>query len=825
MGAHITELSKVAEEARFLASETGQAPSTTHLLLGMFTVPNPAGLLLEWRRADENALLARVRELPEEAADAFDRAIERAIELASGTRSPPAALHLLIALARERESAAHELLSRAGVSPGDIAREALGYIVGPIPRRLVPKEAPAPLPAPQAVPTVAFVTSSPPAARQVSHPGSSPSPAKRATSTVSELPAEPERASRLSRLKRLAEGKSEPPSSAYALDPEDFPWLASIGRNLSELAAAGRIDPVMGRDREIDEALDVLGKRRSNNPVLVGDPGVGKSAIVEGVALELVRQYRADPSQPARIVIEVDTGTLVAGTALRGSLSEKLDGLKDEVRRANGRVIVFIDEIHTLVGAGQTGEGAQDAANELKSALARGEFPCIGATTWAEFQRYFAQDPALERRFVPIRVNEPSVADTVAILKGVAKGYAAHHGVEFDEDALLAAAALSARYVRDRHLPDKALAVLDHAGSRARREGTRQVTRRSVAAVVARMARIPEERVLTSDTERVLELERELGKRVLGHAKVVEKVALSVRRAFAGFSGRRPLASFIFLGPTGVGKTELARALADVLFDGSEALVRIDMSEFSESHSVAKLIGAPPGYVGFGEGGQLTDAVRRKPACVVLLDEIEKAHRDAQQLLLQLLDEGLLTDGRGRKVDFTSAIVVLTSNAGAQAFSRREARVVGFGASVPSPGESAERALDEARAEFPPELWNRIEERLVFEPLERNDVRLIAKLLADDSAKRLADEKHIHFELDDTAVEHLLENGGWEPTLGARPMRQTLSRLIEAPLADRILRGYVQPGDRVRAVIRAGRIDFEHLTILDPGFQPGQANA
>lgn len=827
MGAHITELSRVADEARFLASETGQTPSTTHLLLGMFTVPNPAGLLLEWRRADENALLARVRELPEEAADAFNRAIERAVELASGTRSPPAALHLLIALARERGSAAHELLNRAGVSPGDLAREALGYIVGPIPRRLVPKEVPA---ARQPVPTIAFVKSSPPEARQVSRPASAP--AKRATSTVSELPAVPElpqeadRTSRLSRLKRLAEGqKSEPPSSAYALDPEEFPWLVSMGRNLSELAAAGRIDPVMGRDREIDEALDVLGKRRSNNPVLVGDPGVGKSAIVEGVALELVRQYRADPSQPARIVIEVDTGTLVAGTALRGSLSEKLDGLKDEVRRANGRVVVFIDEIHTLVGAGQTGEGAQDAANELKSALARGEFPCIGATTWTEFQRYFAQDPALERRFVPIRVNEPSVADTVEILKGVAKGYAAHHGVEFNEDALVAAAALSARYVRDRHLPDKALAVLDHAGSRARREGANHVTRGDVAAVVARMARIPEERVLTSDTDRVLQLEEQLGRRVIGHAQVVERVALSVRRAFAGFSGRRPLASFIFLGPTGVGKTELARALADVLFDGSEALVRIDMSEFSESHSVAKLIGAPPGYVGFGEGGQLTDAVRRKPACVVLLDEIEKAHRDAQQLLLQMLDEGTLTDGRGRKVDFTSAIVVLTSNAGALAFSRRETRSMGFGASAPSTGAFAERALEEARSEFPPELWNRIEERLVFEPLERNDVRLIAKLLAADSAKQLSNDKQIHFELDDSAIEYLLENGGWEPTLGARPMRQALSRLIEAPLADRILRGYVQAGDRVRVVVRGGRIDFEHLTIIDLGFQPGQANA
>lgn len=825
MDAQTSELGRIAAEARLIASESGQAPSTTHLLLALFTVPNSGGLLLEWRRADENALLARVRELPDEPADSFARTLERAEELASGTRRNPSGLHLLIALSRERGTASFELLERVGLAPAELARESLGYVVGPLPRRLVPKAAPpvvAPAPSVVAPPPMA---SSPPVLRYVTRPGASVPATQRSGLTVSEAPPDSERASRLSRVKRLADGQvSAVPSSPYALDPEEFPWLASLGRNLSELAASGRIDPVTGREREIDEALEILGKRRSNNPVLVGDPGVGKSAIVEGVALELVRQHQADPVTPPRLVIEVDTGSLVAGTALRGALSEKLEGLKEEVRRANGRVVVFIDEIHTLVGAGQTGEGAQDAANELKSALARGEFPCIGATTWAEFQRYFAQDPALERRFVPVSVHEPSVSETVDILRGAASAYASHHGVTFDEDALVAAASLSARYVRDRRLPDKALAVLDHAGSRARRENASEVRRADVAAVVARMARIPEERVLTSDAERVLRLEGELGARVVGHASVVERVAFAVRRAFAGFGGKRPLASFIFLGPTGVGKTELARTLAEVLFDGADALVRIDMSEFSESHAVAKLVGAPPGYVGFGEGGQLTDAVRRQPACVVLLDEIEKAHRDAQQLLLQVLDEGVLTDGRGRKVDFTSAIVILTSNAGAEALTGRESRSVGFGTQATSVGR-IERALDEARVHFPPELWNRIEERLVFEPLGRDDVRAIARLLSAQSAEQLAAEKGIHFEVDESAVEHLLENGGWEPALGARPMRQAIARLIEAPLADRILRGHVSAGDRIRVVERAGRLDFDHLTILVPGFRPGEATA
>jgi ATP-dependent Clp protease ATP-binding subunit ClpC len=820
------EFARIVSEARAIAEETNQPPSSTHLLLGLFAATTPAELVLKSKRIDEDLLLSKTADLPVDGAEVFGSLLDKARETAQGTASADVrALHVLLAIARQKGCAANELLTRAGVSTAELAREVLSYAVGPLPRRFIVREAEAPA-------TAKVAASAPPPVRQVQtvpppltrppptssvHTLSSVAP-PRPTSRVSTLdaplpPMDPQRASRLVALKRLADGLDETPAP-FTLSPEEFPYLASLGRNLTELAAAGKIDPVIGRDKEIEEALDVLGKRRSNNPVLVGEPGVGKTAVVEGIATILARQELS--GDPPRIIVEMDVAGLIAGTQLRGSLSEKLNGIKDEVRRANGRVIVFIDEIHTLVGAGQTGEGAQDAANDLKAALARGEFPCIGATTHTEFQRYFTQDPALERRFVPIRVDEPTVGDATKILLGVAPRYAQHHEVAFPEEVIAAAVTLAHRFIRDRFLPDKAIAVLDHAGSRVSREGRDTVTREDIAKVVARMAGVPTDRVLVDDAERILRLEEELSRRVIGHDSIVKRVSHAIRRNYAGFSGQRPLASFIFLGPTGVGKTELARSLAEVVFGSSDALVRVDMSEYSESHAVAKLVGAPPGYVGHTEGGQLTEGVRRKPACVVLLDEIEKGHSDSQQLILQILDEGHLTDGRGRRVDFTSTIVVLTSNLGASALTGRQDRAVGFGAPSGDAGtDRSARALTLAREAFPPELWNRIEERLVFGPLEKADLRSIALLLAGKSSARLFEDKRIRFELDEGAVEHLLTNGGHDPTLGARPLRQTLSRLIEAPIADRILRGEIQSGDRIRVVERRGKLDFDQLTVID----------
>jgi ATP-dependent Clp protease ATP-binding subunit ClpC len=600
-----------------------------------------------------------------------------------------------------------------------------------------------------------------------------------------------------------------PPAQArgaapHALDPAAFPWLSQLGRNLSELAAAGRLDPLVGREVEVDQALDVLGKRRTNNPLLVGEPGVGKTAIVEGMAQKLLAQ-----GSP-RVVVELDMAGVLSGTQLRGSFSEKMRGIQEEVRRAEGRIVVFIDEVHTVIGAGSTGEGPQDAANELKASLARGEFPCIGATTHDEYRKHIERDPALERRFTPVLVREPSVQDTARILEGLRSRYEQHHGVRFAPEAVEAAAALSSRYVRDRFLPDKAVAALDLAGSRARRQGAREVGPADVARVVAQMAGIPESRLLAGDQERLLALEDALATRIVGHSETIARVARVLRRNYAGFASRRPMGSFLFLGPTGVGKTELARALADTLFGSDQALVRLDMSECSEPTGVARLVGAAPGYVGYGEGGQLTDAVRRRPACVVVLDEIDKAHRDVLLLLLQVLEEGRLTDGRGRQVDFSSTVIALTTNLGGFEATRASGGVMGFGAAEGSvPRE--DRAAAAARAALPPELWNRLDEKLVFPALSREDVARVAALLLRQSSERLAAERQIRFFAGDDVVGHLLANGGFDPALGARPVRGAVQRLVEGPLAERILAGDLVPGDEVEVTVDAGALAFRRI--------------
>ncbi|HLM42521.1 MAG TPA: AAA family ATPase, partial [Myxococcaceae bacterium] len=535
---------------------------------------------------------------------------------------------------------------------------------------------------------------------------------------------------------------------SLVLDEKRFPMLTSLGRNLSRLGQEGKLDPVVGRAKEIEEVIDILGKRRTNNPCLLGEAGVGKTAVVEGVAQRLL-ELRGTLSE--KILLELDMATLVAGTQLRGSFSEKLNALKDEVRRADGRVVVFIDEIHTLVGAGSTGDGPQDAANELKTAMARGEFPCIGATTHDEYRKFISQDPALERRFTPVVVHEPSVPETVEILQGIIGRYEDHHGLRYAPESLEAAASLASRYVTERFMPDKAISVVDLAGSRSRREGKELVEASDVARVVAKIASIPEERLLMTDSARLLRLEADLGERVIGHEEAISRIARVIRRNYAGFASRRPMGSFLFLGPTGVGKTEMARGLAEVLFGSKESLVRVDMSEMSESHGVSRLIGSPAGYVGYGDGGQLTEPVRRRPSCVVVLDEIEKAHREVQLLLLQVLEEGRLTDGKGRHIDFSNTVVILTTNLGADAF-HKTSRTLGFGTAA-AEGTKGQNDMDAAsataRQALPPELWNRIDERLPFRPLTEEQVARIATLLLELwSRQRVVDrEVDTSFEL------------------------------------------------------------------------------
>ncbi len=790
MATDSAELSQIAAEAQDIARSVSQPPGTHHLLLATFTVPGPADVLLRERGCDEDKVLEELgagATAPQEPGDSFAEAIDRARQLADDCGNAEAGgLHLLVALTRLSRSTAAHLLERTAAPVASLRTTALGYLTGSIPRR---REALA------AAPTARAALATRPA----------PLPAGPRVATVPPgPPVEPER-------RQGPEPRPEPvrPAARGTLDPREYPWLSSYARNLSALAAEGKLDPALGRERETEEVLDILGKRRANNPVLVGEPGVGKTAIVEGLAQ---RMLGGD-----RILLELDVSGLVAGTQLRGSFSERLIGIKDEVKRAGGRVVVFIDELHMLIGAGAAGEGPQDAANELKAALARGEFPCVGATTHDEFRKHIQGDPALERRFAPVLVREPSPAETARTLRGGAARYEAHHRVRFLPESLEAAAQLSARYVRDRFLPDKAFAAIDLAGSRARREGRGEVTRDDVARAVARMAGLPEDRLLQPDGDRYLNLEKRVGERIIGHQRAIEAIARAVRRNYAGFSAQRPLASFLFCGPSGVGKTETARALADELFDG--ALIRIDLSEYAEPHTAARLVGAPPGYVGYGEGGQLTEALRRRPASVVLLDEAEKAHLSVLQLLLQVLEEGQLTDGRGRRIDFSGAVVILTSNLGAGALASEQPRTMGFAQPLDAsreqtqPPDAAEhpqaaRALEQARAALPPELWGRLDEKLVFAPLARTEVARIAELLLAGSSRRLWEERRIAFRAGPGLVEHLIAAGGYQVALGARPMRQVIQRLVESPLADEILAGRVKTGETLLACAGGSGVEF-----------------
>lgn len=600
-------------------------------------------------------------------------------------------------------------------------------------------------------------------------------------------------------------------AEAYALDPDVYPNLTKYGRNLTEEAALARLDPVLGRDREIIQLIDILGKRRSNNPLLVGDAGVGKTAIVEGLANNFVKLARRGSRLGKRAIIELEIGSIIGGTHLRGSFSERLMGIKEEVRKAEGDVIVFLDEIHGWMNAGSGGDGT-DAAGELKTALARGEFPCVGATTADEFRKFVEGDPAFERRFELVLVDEPDEETSVKILKGIRGHYERHHGVTYEEAALKAAVALSQRFIHERRLPDKAVGVLDLAGSRATREGRENVEKKHIADIVAELAGIPPDRLSLTDRQRFLDMESYLARRIVGHTSVVHAVSEVIRRNYAGFRSQRPIGSLLFLGPTGVGKTETVKALADFLFFDDEAIARFDMSEFMESHSVSRLIGAPPGYVGYEAGGQLTEAVRRRPYQVVLLDEIEKAHPDVLNVLLQLLDEGRVTDGRGRTISFSNCVIVMTSNLGSSIFdksNKRGARIGFAGGSEIAQLEAVKsEVLEQAKSHFPPEIWNRIDERLVFSPLTRSEIARIAGLQLASTARRLEDEAGIGLVFSEAVIRFLADNGGFDPALGARPMRQTIQREVEGAVAKMILTGEATSGDTVYVGVEDNDLEF-----------------
>ncbi len=573
----------------------------------------------------------------------------------------------------------------------------------------------------------------------------------------------------------------------FELDPKRFAILTQVGTNLTLEAAQNRVDEVLGRDHEIDQTLDVLAKRQGNSPCLVGPSGVGKTSIVRGLAQRIAR-HESSASLDDRIVVEIPVSELLAGTGVRGALAQRISALRQEVKQAAGKVVVFFDEIHLLF----VGDAADESAGELKLALSRGEFPCIGATTAEDYRRSIEADPALARRFAAIDVEEPTPEDAFLVLESTADKLALHHGVQYSEEALALGIGWSVRYLPGRTLPEKAISIADLAGARARRRGQTHVTAEHIAEIVAKMANLPVERLLETDAERMLSLERLVGERVVGHAPEVRRICNVLRRNAAGLGSDRPIGTFLLLGPTGVGKTETAKALALALFHSETAMTRLDMAEYSESHAVAKLIGAPPGYVGHDAGGQLTEAVRKRPYQVLLLDEIEKAHNDVLQAFLAVFDEGRLTDSRGRTVDFRNTIILMTSNLGAEHSQAKPKRRVGFA------GETQVESFDyqaaviaSARARLSPELYNRIDECLVFAALSRPEVKQIAQLLLG-RLKNSLEQRGIAMRVSESSLEYLMDQGGFDLCLGARPMKRTIARLIEAPLAERLLTGDVK---------------------------------
>ena len=656
-------------------------------------------------------------------------------------------------------------------------------------------------------------------------------------------------------------------SAPGATENAETPLLNQFSRDLTAAARAGELDPVIGREKEIERIVQILSRRRKNNPVLIGEPGVGKSAIVEGLA-QLIVEENIPEILRGRRVVSLDLAAMLAGAKYRGEFEERLKNAMGEIRKA-GNIIMFIDELHTIVGAGAS-EGAIDAANILKPMLARGEIQCIGATTLNEYHKHIEKDGALERRFQPVQVGEPTREESIAILAGLRDRYEAHHRVRITDEALRAAVYLSDRYISDRCLPDKAIDLIDEAASRVRihaftappdmkdqqarlaalsketeeavanedfetaanlrdkkKELQNEMQRRrseweqklnskmetvgeeEVAQIVASWTGVPVSKLTQDEAQRLIHLEDTLHRRVVGQEEAVKAVARAVRRARAGLKDpNRPIGSFIFLGPTGVGKTELCKALGEALFGDENSLIRIDMSEYMEKHAVSRMIGSPPGYVGHEEGGQLTEKVRRKPYAVILFDEVEKAHPDVFNVLLQILEDGRLTDGQGRVVDFKNTVIVMTSNAGAHTL--RKQRSMGFGGqedAQKSYDDMRENIMGEVRQIFRPEFLNRVDEIIVFHALTEAEIDQIARLLLAQVCARLVD-RGIELEVDDEAL-RLISRAGYDLKYGARPLRRAIQRLVEDALSEEILNGNVRLGDRVRAEVEDDRLRFD----------------
>lgn len=804
----------ILARATRLAGHGRKKLDTGHLLLALSSGKELAASLLK----DRGAATARIKNqlglVAVEPPGAVDTVLTRAQQIALQCQSPRlSSLHVLASLAVRDSGRAASALEALGVDVAELQSQALRRITG-LDRGSQGRSSHGereqlllePMAAARPLLQQGARAASAPSTGRANRPSQPPAPIcagrlldmgrslenvqrrTRAMRTPSSTEVEP--AAKIALETPRAQPLLCPAISTLCLPEKQAPLLSRHGRNLTKLAAQAQLAPVVARPEELERVIDILNKRRHNCPCLVGPVGVGKTALLHALAFALARGEQAPAA--GNILVELGPNELLAASS-RGNTAQRTAGLQSELAQLRGRAVLVLDDLHAFFSLPEVAEPFA----ELRGAISRGELTCIAAMTERDFRRFVEPDVSFCRALVPLDIEEPSEETSLDIVSLAAPGYAAHHSVPFTSESLRTAVRLSSRYVADGAMPEKALSTLDLAAGRARRLGRDLVAPLDVAEVLSHKLGIPADRLAASDAQRLLHIEDLLGERVVGHEEALAVIGETLRRNAAGFRGKRPIGSFLLLGPTGVGKTETAKALSELLFPGPGAFVRLDMSEFGEAHTVARLVGAPPGYVGHEDGGQLTEAVRKRPYCLVLLDEIEKAHRDVLQLLLQVLDDGRLTDGKGRTVRFDSTVIMMTSNLGHHATAHK--RSVGFGirSRQTERAVAAQSVLEAARGLLPVELWNRIDEPLVFGALGREDVLRIAALLVRHTGQQLFAEHGIVLRVDDSALEALVAAGGFDESLGARPMRRSVQRLVEAPLARLVLEGGAQRGDAV----------------------------